>query len=70
MYISNTSFNKNHSLQLYSRQEAQKILGISKTKILSLLQSGELASFRLSESGPYRIRQQDLEEFIENRIYY
>lgn len=68
-YINQRLF-KNNSIEIFSRKEAQEILGIGKTKILSLSQSGELTSFRLSETGPYRIRRQDLEEFIENRLFY
>lgn len=60
----------NNSLKIFSRKEAQEILGIGKSKMLFLIQSGELTAFILSENGPYRIRRQDLEEFIENKIYY
>lgn len=58
------------SIILYSRKQAQEILGIGKNHMLNLLQNGQIKAFRIGKRGDYKIRKEDLEEFIENRMYY
>lgn len=52
---------------LLTRKEVQRILSVGKNTILALIRAGALPAFKIGKS--YRIRKDDLIEFINNSIY-
>ena len=56
-----------NNLKSYTVTEISEAFGMSKTKILSLLKSGELKGFRLTENGTWRIPHSCLEEFVKKK---
>ncbi len=54
-------------MTVLSTGEAAKRLQTSHDTVLRLIRSGELSANRLTESGHWRIRQEDLEEYAKQR---
>ena len=52
-----------HEPDLLTRKQAQELLQISKTTILSLIHDGYLTAIKIA--GSYRIKKEDLILFIE-----
>ena len=53
---------------LLTRKQCQRLLQISKSKILELIHDGWLPARKLA--GRYRIEKTDLIEFVENSSYW
>lgn len=53
---------------LLTRKEVQKVLSVSKNTILNLIHTQKLPAIVIGNS--FRIRKDDLIEFIDNSIYW
>ncbi len=58
----------NDEPDLLTRSQCQKLLHISKSKMLELIHEGFIPARIIA--GSFRIEKGDLIEFIENSIYY
>jgi len=62
-----TDRNTEAIMQVMSTSQAAKKLQCSKNTVLRLIESGQLSASRLTETGHWRIRQEDLEAYAEQR---
>ncbi len=51
-----------------SVSDVAEILSVSITRVRELIDSGELASIRIGESGPIRIQADEVQAFIAHRL--
>ncbi len=51
--------------ELLQTREAAKVLGVTTTTVRKHIETGELHALRLGANGNYRIRRDDLEQFLE-----
>ncbi|MGO4143463.1 helix-turn-helix domain-containing protein [Paenarthrobacter sp. YAF11_1] len=64
-----TAGHESSALRLYTVEEASKLLGTSKTYVYERIRAGDLRTVDLGtgERSKIRIRQDDLEHFIDSR---
>lgn len=52
---------------IISIREACDFLGIHRNTLYKLIRAGEVPAFRLSRGGPWKFRQNDLEQWLEDK---
>lgn len=53
---------------LLTRKQCQKLLHVSKSKMLELIHEGFIPARKLA--GSFRVKKEDLIEFVENSVYW
>jgi excisionase family DNA binding protein len=55
------------TLDIISLGEASRFLGVHRNTIYKLIQAEEIPAFRLTAGGPWKFRQSDLIQWLEDR---